>query len=223
MKYPPKQIGLKHIDWSGLVLSTELPNLSKLIVLYLSRFMNKEQDVAWPSRARMETELSISRGALNKHLDLLEVEGWITRERGGSKTNTRYHVSFPRKIEKALELANKDSTSDELGGSLDELRSSPDEPLVVHEVNTNRQLNRQTNRGGKKFTPPTLQEVQEYIKSRKSTVDPIKFMDYFTEGEWIDSNGKKVKNWKQKIISWEGRGNGKAKSHNGLDSIGVIL
>lgn len=223
MKYPPKQIGLKHIDWSGLVLSTELPNLSKLIVLYLSRFMNREQDVAWPSQKRMEAEMSISKNALNRHLNLLESEGWIARERGDSKTNTRYYIQFPNKIEKALEIANKGSTSEAQCSTPEVLRSTSEELQVVPEKHTNRQLNSQSNRGGKKFIPPTLQEVQEYIKSRESSVDPNKFMEYFTTGEWIDSNGKKVKNWKQKVISWEGRGNGKAKSHNGLDDIGVIL
>lgn len=224
MKYPPKQIGLKHIDWSGLVLSTEMPNLSKLIVLYLSRFMNKEQDVAWPSQARMEAEMSISKNALNNHLNLLESEGWIKRERGDSKTNTRYHISFPVKIEKALAIVNKGSTQEVLGSTSEELRSTSEALDVVPEKHTNRQLNRQTNRGGKKFIPPTLQEVQEYVKKRQSSVDPVKFMEYFTEGKWFDSNGKKVKNWKQKIISWEGRGN-KNNSQNrcGIDSIGLII
>ncbi|MFQ9738865.1 MAG: hypothetical protein ACLR06_14920 [Christensenellaceae bacterium] len=30
-----------------------------------------------------------------------------------------------------------------------------------------------------------------------------KFFDYFEAGEWHDSEGKPVKAWKQKFITWE--------------------
>lgn len=56
------------------------------------------------------------------------------------------------------------------------------------------------------FTPPTLDEVVAYAKSRNSSVDPKFFHEYFSTAEWIDSTGKPVKNWKQKFLTWE-RGN----------------
>ena len=54
-----------------------------------------------------------------------------------------------------------------------------------------------------KFVPPTLEEVTEYCRSRNSSVDPKTFYDFFTEGKWVDSKGKPVRNWKQKVITWE--------------------
>ena len=54
-----------------------------------------------------------------------------------------------------------------------------------------------------RFVKPSLEEVKEYCKQRNSSVDPIVFYDYFEVGNWIDSKGNKVKNWKQKIITWE--------------------
>ncbi len=57
----------------------------------------------------------------------------------------------------------------------------------------------------RKFIPPTLDDITKYIKENNYTVDPNVFLKYFTESNWIDSNGKKVKNWKQKIITWNGR------------------
>ncbi len=50
---------------------------------------------------------------------------------------------------------------------------------------------------------PSLQQVKDYCKNRRSMVDPNRFYDYFTEGGWRDSNGRVVKNWKQKLIAWE--------------------
>lgn len=54
------------------------------------------------------------------------------------------------------------------------------------------------------FVPPTLEQVSDYCKERNNSVDPKKFYDYFTTSGWIDSQGKPVKNWKQKVITWEG-------------------
>ena len=57
----------------------------------------------------------------------------------------------------------------------------------------------------KRFTPPTLQDIQNYCKERKNSVSASKFFDYYSAGEWKDKDGKAVKNWKQKLLSWEGR------------------
>lgn len=54
-----------------------------------------------------------------------------------------------------------------------------------------------------RFTPPTLDEVRDYCRERNSNVDPEQFFNYFTEGNWVDSKGQKVRNWKQKLQTWE--------------------
>ena len=55
----------------------------------------------------------------------------------------------------------------------------------------------------KKFIPPTLDEVRAYCKEKGLTVDPVAFMDYFTEMGWVDTKGNKVKSWKGKIQTWQ--------------------
>ena len=55
------------------------------------------------------------------------------------------------------------------------------------------------------FVPPTLEQVKSYITERSLSVDAQKFMNYFEAGNWIDSEGKKVKNWKQKLITWDSK------------------
>lgn len=70
----------------------------------------------------------------------------------------------------------------------------------------------------RKFVPPTLDEVRAYIKERNSPVDPVWFFQYFETGHWIDSEGKPVRNWKQKILTWEKFGNGKSVSSDASKS-----
>ncbi len=55
----------------------------------------------------------------------------------------------------------------------------------------------------KDFTPPTLEEVEAYCKSRNNNVDAKRFFDFFESADWVDSKGNKVRNWKQKVITWE--------------------
>ena len=56
----------------------------------------------------------------------------------------------------------------------------------------------------KAFVPPTLDEIKKYITEKNLKVDGEHFYNYFTEGKWVDSNGNKVKNWKQKLLTWNG-------------------
>ena len=53
------------------------------------------------------------------------------------------------------------------------------------------------------FTPPTLEEVEDYVRERCSPVDPRHFFDYYSESGWRDAKGQPVRNWKQKLITWE--------------------
>ena len=55
----------------------------------------------------------------------------------------------------------------------------------------------------KAFKAPTLQQVIEYQAEKCNLVNPQYFYDFFTSSNWIDSNGKQVLNWKQKMISWQ--------------------
>ena len=56
-----------------------------------------------------------------------------------------------------------------------------------------------------KFKIPTLEEVQKYITEKKLNINAKQFIDYYEEGNWCDSKGNKVKNWKQKLLTWNGR------------------
>lgn len=64
--------------------------------------------------------------------------------------------------------------------------------------------NKNKNKKRKEFIAPSLEEVQKYVLEKKLNVNAEKFYNYFTEGNWIDSKGNEVKNWKQKILTWNG-------------------
>lgn len=71
----------------------------------------------------------------------------------------------------------------------------------------------------KVFVPPTYEEVLEYAKERGREDLAKEFFDYFTVGDWVDSKGTKVRNWKQKFLTWCGRNDKKPNSKNAKHDI----
>lgn len=64
-------------------------------------------------------------------------------------------------------------------------------------------LKKKNNKVKKTFQKPNVDEVIEYAKLRDQTEELAKqFFDYFEVGNWIDSQGKPVLNWKQKFNTW---------------------
>ena len=53
------------------------------------------------------------------------------------------------------------------------------------------------------FKPPTLEEVKAYCLERNNNIDAEYFMDFQEARGWVLSNGKKMKNWKATIRTWE--------------------
>lgn len=73
------------------------------------------------------------------------------------------------------------------------------------EKETEIEIKKETKKKPKGFIPPSLQDIQNYCKERNNSVSASKFFDYYSVSEWKDKDGKAVKNWKQKLLSWEGR------------------
>lgn len=68
------------------------------------------------------------------------------------------------------------------------------------------------------FVPPTLEEVKNYVAEKGYHVDAEFFWNFYSEGNWVDSKGNPVKNWKQKLITWEKRDGQKRNSKNAASS-----
>lgn len=98
-----------------------------------------------------------------------------------------------------------------------------DLPRVVNPVQTKNRLNKEQikqstdslslPRAREAFVPPSLDEVADYCRQRGNDIDPKQFIDYFAAGEWKDRDGKPVRNWKQRIISWERQGGRNGSQH----------
>lgn len=64
----------------------------------------------------------------------------------------------------------------------------------------------------KRFSPPSLSEVQEYCRERQNSVNPEAFIAYYESQGWKKANGTKVVDWKGCVRTWEATDNGYFKN-----------
>lgn len=76
------------------------------------------------------------------------------------------------------------------------------------EIEIDKEIDKEDIKPQKRFVPPTLDEVKVYCQERGNNVDAKAFFDYYDTGNWKDAKGKPVRNWKQKVITWERGDNG---------------
>jgi hypothetical protein len=101
-----------YIQWRDAAVSSDLPPYAKYLVLYLTTFMNGGRDVAWPSQARIIAETGLSSATVNKYLGVLAEDGWLSRNRGGGRKNTRYTTSIPPGFRRAAMGAKSPTDGD---------------------------------------------------------------------------------------------------------------
>ena len=63
----------------------------------------------------------------------------------------------------------------------------------------------------KMFTPPTIEEINEYAISRGYEIDAGRIHEGYAVNDWKDSQGKPIKNWKMKLNQVWFSENNKAK------------
>ena len=96
-----------------------------------------------------------------------------------------------------------------------QLQQTANEPPTPIQQNANvekeKEIRDRDKSRGRKFTTPTLEQVKEYAKEANLNIDCEKFYKYFTVPNpdtgktWVDSKGNPVRNWKQKMLTWEHR------------------
>ena len=65
----------------------------------------------------------------------------------------------------------------------------------------------------KEFIAPTIKQISIYIQEKDLAVSAKRFLDWYTESEWMTTEGKPVKNWKLRLLSWDRNSEGNNKKH----------
>lgn len=115
-----------------------------------------------------------------------------------------------RQKENLLAERYESVTKDNESKSIDIENREKDKDIDIENVNSGKKR--------KVFVPPTYKEVLEYAKEKGREDLAKEFFEYFTVGDWVDSKGNKVKNWKQKFITWCSRNEKKKGATNEVNN-----
>lgn len=144
-----------------------------------------------------------------KALKSLVEKGYITKE-DYFVNNVKFVKYYSTKFTGVLNKVEQGVKQSLPGG----VKQSLPNNIVLDNIVDNKDNNNIVNLPKKKqFKAPTVEEVAQYCAERKNNVDPKKFVDYYEAAEWIDAKGKKVRNWKQKVITWERNDNNSGKTY----------
>ena len=95
--------------------------------------------------------------------------------------------------------------------------------LNVDVTTTNEKTKAQTKtRTPRVFQPPTLDDVKAYAKTVDAESQADQFHEYYTVGNWKDSRGTPVKNWKQKFLTWKSFSKNEKRSRNSSRNTGTF-
>lgn len=210
-------------DSISSIPATELPMIEKVL---LCRIISLSKDKPCEiSNAALASRFGVTGRRITGHIAGLKQKGWI--DVTGPRTKR-----YIRPTSKALSLWSfpsidgnsyrrkhlKTEPSPTIDGTVLNYRRNRlpknTENTESTDISANQDLHKQTSRSQstrKKFVPPSLDEVKQYVAEKKLAIDARCFFDFYTAGEWHDSSGKPVHNWKQKALTWDRREQKKSK------------
>lgn len=126
----------------------------------------------------------------------LEELGYILEgePESGSFNRAKWYCLTELGLQAFEEIANAFEKSTETS-----LKSSPQDIRTMV-------IKTHTNRGGspKRFSPPTLEQVQQFVKERNLIADPERFILYYESKGWKVGNSP-MKSWTSALLGWDKR------------------
>ena len=115
-------------------------------------------------------------------------------------SNRQYRIITIVKYDDYQNLTDKLTVSQQTAN-----RQLTDSQQQYNNNNKNNKNNKETNKSKVAFTPPTLEEVEAYVREKGFSMDPGAFFDYFSQSGWVMKSGQKIKDWKAAARNWERR------------------
>ena len=145
-------------------------------------------------------------------INLLRQKGFIEFQRGSKRNqSTSYKIiKLPTRTilphENSAIPSAKDSVEHSAKDSAKRsVKHSPKHSDNIKQETETKTETKESMRTRAKFIPPTLEEVNQYIMEKNLHVSAKKFWEYYDVGNWKDAKGNSVKNWKQKLLTWESK------------------
>lgn len=164
------------------------------------------------SLSKLAMEWGVNRDTVRRFLDMLESDTMITRKSTHKMTQITI-CNYDSYQDKPTTDTTTDNTSE----------ATTDRQLTQQLTDTNNNYNNDNNnnilsnessigssartqKGVKKkaFTPPTIEEVEQYCKERQNGINASDFIDHYEANGWkVGKGGLPMKDWQAAIRNWE--------------------
>ena len=133
---------------------------------------------------------------------------------GESKSLTGQASASFLLVKPILDKASKKAANGKRGGSKTKANRKQTESNIEGEVEGEVEREKESENDsytpptpssrGKRFSPPTVDEVRAYCQERNNGVDPESFVAFYASKGWKIGQSP-MKDWKQAVITWEKR------------------
>lgn len=73
-------------------------------------------------------------------------------------------------------------------------------------ADTDTEENKSIAPASKKREKPSVEEIRDYCRERRSGVNPDQFFDYYEANGWTQGKGKPIRDWQAAVRTWERNG-----------------
>ena len=218
-----KHIGLLNMEQRGVLftaimnyeLGEPLPEMEGIVEMAFSFIKDRldKDDKTYQDKIHQCSEAGKKGGArvgnknAKKQTETNENEGKQTKQADvcfDYEKQTETSESTKKQTKQALNVYVNEDVNEKEKEYLRTQKEKSDEEMEASPLSAEESsLSEQVGKKRKEFIPPSLEEVKAYAEERGYPDLAERFFDYFEAGAWHDSEGKSVKNWKQKFITWE--------------------
>ena len=178
--------------------SNVLPGNAQLMFF---KFLDVFNRAGWPEYVQVDNfrlTMMIDASAITTALrarDKLVEAGFLIYQKGKKGAPNRYSLKCSVKNEtiSATISATENATISATENATHIKTKTKNTPLLSPQGETR-----------KRFSPPTVDEVQEYCQSRSNGIDPEAFVAFYASKGWKVGRTP-MKDWKQAVITWEKR------------------
>lgn len=167
------------------------------------------------SLGKLAEEWRVNRDTVRRFLDMLESDTMITRKSTHKMTqiticNYDSYQDKPTTETTTEQQQNPQQTQQQTDNRHDTNNNynNDNNNILSNEsdIGSSAEQPKRTQKGVKKkaFTPPTIEEVEQYCRERKNGINASDFIDHYQANGWrVGKGGLPMKDWQAVVRNWE--------------------
>jgi len=203
----------------GWIWKQDISPTQKLVLFALNEHTFLQEHGDWrvfPAKKTLAKLTGLTERAIRTAIKALEEKGILTVglqfDEDGRQRQNMYWLNAPNPLGEGeldsppRELDAPPRVNEVHGGRVNDVHPIPfiEEPPYKNPKGEKR----------KRFTPPSLDQVIDYVHEKRLDIDPVRFHDYYESVGWRRGKNQ-IKDWRACCRTWTGKGSSSGKGTRG--------